>query len=329
MSMVGRAAIGMGWAAVLCIACGAAEREPVAGHGGTASEGQGGAPNGGTVVAASGGALARGGAASDGGSATGGSVTGGSAKATGGKAAATGGENSGGSNAGGNSGGASFGGTSGIGGIGGAIGAGGEAGTSGTCDGYVACGCGCCGSGPTEVTRCYYPEAGDELADLIASDRMQQASPSCATAGCSVGVRHACCLRGSPAPAGSATYSADFASTAFDRLTVMKQGNDGRCARIVFARPLANSDVYTALELPAGPGPGWGLEFAYESLCTMSASPPPAMGAIGRLALRAAAGACVVDVHLTAFFARNGGVQGVPFDAEGLTLDGVSPSLCQ
>jgi hypothetical protein len=183
---------------------------------------------------------------------------------------------------------------------------------------------------PTEVQRCYYPEAGDELSEIVAADRKRAESPDCSSAGCSSGLRYACCLRGSPDPAGAATYSAQYVPTALDRIHITKTGNDGRCGRLSFVMPAFASGPYVSVTFPDRPaGARWGLDQSYEMPCSMSALTPAAMGAIGSLQMRASAGACVVDVHITAFFARNGDVQPVRFDADGLTLAGVNPSFCQ
>jgi hypothetical protein len=201
-------------------------------------------------------------------------------------------------------------------------GAGGAGGEAGFCDEYVACGCGCCSGGPAPIERCFYPEAGDSLASIIAQDQTQQSSPSCATAGCSVGVRHRCCVSSPPEPAGSATYTAHYTSTALDRMIIQRMSPDGRCARLVFASPHSGVGIYTALELPAG---SWALEQIHEMPCAMSALPPPGIGAFGQLHLVPQASGCAVSIHLTAFFAHTS----VRFDAEGLALAGVSPGACQ
>jgi hypothetical protein len=55
---------------------------------------------------------------------------------------------------------------------------------------YLACACGCCvGANPT--VRCLAP--GEDLCDIVAQDRAQAASTTCATAGCAVGVEHRVC----------------------------------------------------------------------------------------------------------------------------------------
>jgi hypothetical protein len=46
------------------------------------------------------------------------------------------------------------------------------------------------------------------------------------------------------------------------------------------------------------------------------------------MTLRAEGAGCVVDVHVTTFFARSGGIQSVHFDADGLALTGSSSSQC-
>jgi hypothetical protein len=107
----------------------------------------------------------------------------------------------------------------------------------------------------------------------------------------------------------------------------VKTGNDGRCGRVVFVAP-STSRLYTALELPTIPV-NWALESAFELGCAMSALESDAIGAIGTLKLREAAGGCVADAHLTAFFERDDGVVAVRFDADGLTLAGMSPGFCQ
>jgi hypothetical protein len=261
------------------------------------------------------GGVAIGGATSAGGAANGGVVSAsGAGSGTAGKAAG------GGSTSGGETGGAA-----------GAFsaGAGGEAGASEICENYSACGCGCCGTGSVELTRCYYPEAGESLRAIIQADHATAANPNCASVGCSLGVRYACCSRGGPEPAGSATYTASYVATALDRITIVKTGSDGRCGRLGFVLPGFTSGVHTALSLPAlNATSSWGFENAYELSCSMSALPPPAIGAIGSLRLRPVAGGCVADVHIKTFFSRSGSLDAQDFDADGIALEGATPNLC-
>ncbi|HWA73401.1 MAG TPA: hypothetical protein VG937_13740 [Polyangiaceae bacterium] len=351
---LGRVGFWVGFATAVCVGCGAAERN--------ASEGTGGAPNTGGVPPGSGGAplagaMSRGGTSTGGfafgGGWTGGVTAGGNASGgvtaggsrTGGVTAggaitsggATGGKNTGGIVDGGSTSGGA-GGTRQTGGASGSAGtvaggAGGEAGGPGVaCGEYRACGCGCCVGGPAPQVRCYYPEAGDDLDQLIAEDQAAAQNPNCAQAGCSAGIRHACCVRGAGDPGSTGTYTALYTPTAVDRIAVMKQGTNGHCARVGIVTPSSSSTnrTYTSLELPvpAAPTLAWGFESASDALCSMSAIPPSAIGAIGSLKLRAVGDACVIDIHLTAFFDRNGGIEGVDFDADGIPLSGLGAGQC-
>lgn len=55
---------------------------------------------------------------------------------------------------------------------------------------YVACGCGCCG-GVEPKQQCVID--AKELQRLKAEDALRAASPDCAMAGCSAGVRYMLC----------------------------------------------------------------------------------------------------------------------------------------
>jgi hypothetical protein len=180
--------------------------------------------------------------------------------------------------------------------------------------------------GPTPALRCYYPEAGDDLDSLIAEDKAAAQNPNCAQAGCSAGTRLTCCVRGAGDPSSTGTYAAQYVPTALDRITVTKQGTNGHCSRFTIAAPTNSSisRLRTALDLPmtGEPTASWGMESASDALCSMDAATPGAIGAIGSLKLRVQGSACVVDIHLTAFFERSGSIAGVNFDADGVALNG-------
>ena len=59
-------------------------------------------------------------------------------------------------------------------------------------DASPACGCGCCGGEPAQK-RCLYHSKGDDLDNIIADDQAARKRPSCAMAGCALGVEYTYC----------------------------------------------------------------------------------------------------------------------------------------
>ncbi|MFH1866648.1 MAG: hypothetical protein ABIJ81_01025 [Patescibacteria group bacterium] len=57
---------------------------------------------------------------------------------------------------------------------------------------YIACGCGCCG-GEEPTTQCLYRSQGDDIAKIIAQDKLAAANPQCAFMGCSFPVKYQYC----------------------------------------------------------------------------------------------------------------------------------------
>lgn len=280
-------------ACALCwlLACGKAERQPSdldedsagSSTGGVASAGTANTSSGGNVSAAAGagGSIALGGSAASGGEAAGGKASGGEPEA--GKPA-TGGEPS--------------------------------AGGAPSCEGtYRACGCGCCG-GQTASITCVYPASGDDLAAIIAADKLASESPLCASAGCSAGLDYVCC-EALPPVADLALYVAQVTVGGLNRLELRKQL--GVCTNLVLIQPSA-APTDLPLETPAG----WAPELAGSRHlpCSASSLGPKAIGAIGKLGLRVLGNACVLDAHLTLFFAANAqDVQAERFDVDALPVD--------
>lgn len=275
-------------ACALCwlLACGRAERHPsesdddIAGSstGGVASAGTANSSSGGKVSAAAGvgGASALGGRPASAGNASGGEPAAGMP--------ATGGEPS--------------------------------AGGAPSCEGtYRACGCGCCG-GQTASITCVYPASGDDLAAIIAADKVAGESPLCANAGCSAGLDYVCC-EAPPPVADQALYVAAVTAGGLNRLELRKQL--GVCTNLVLVQPSA-APTDLPLETPAGWAPQ--LAGSRHLPCSASSLGPKAIGAVGKLGLRVQGGACVLDAHLTLFFANNAqDVQAERFDVDALPVD--------
>lgn len=338
--MLGRLVRGCSLVVIAFTACGRAEEDGPGGASGGVSGGRsasGGASHEGGVggiapgrggtssLAGAGGApFVTGGVATSGGASAGGAA----AAAGAGAGADAGGDDGGGRAQGGTSSAGAKGFSGGDSARGGADGGGSSvagAGGEGECSTYALCGCGCCGTGPTRVSRCYYPEAGERLDELIAADREQASNPGCANAGCALGELTACCLRGT-AEAEVATYTASYYIGGIDRITINKTSADGFCATAVLAAPISGG-VHAALETPGG---AWSLQRGAAALCAMSATWPEFVGATGSVTARAEGNGCVLDIHAT-FFTPNasGGVSPVYFEADGVPLSGPGPSFCR
>jgi hypothetical protein len=161
-----------------------------------------------------------------------------------------------------------------------------------------------------------YPAAGDDLADIIAANREASQSPLCATAGCSTGLDYVCC-EAPPPVADQALYVATVTAGGLNRLELQKQL--GVCTNLVLVQPSA-APADLPLETPAG----WTPELVRSRHlpCSASSLGPKAIGAIGKLGLRVLGNACVLDAHLTLFFANVvQDVQAERFDVDALPVD--------
>ena len=201
---------------------------------------------------------------------------------------------------------------------------GGDAGPPRGCNSrYLACGCGCC-VGPTPLQRCVYQEVGPKTLDEIAGDDMalRNDSAGCAAAGCSLGIDYfACCEP--PAQPEVATYEASAYIGDYDRLRLDKRGAVN-CSAFALVRPKLGGE-----ELPVELPTSWGIDQITRLPCISSTIGPRAIGAMGKLSLRVSDDACVVDAHLTAFFANaHGGVDAERFDAEGIPVN-LSVAFCK
>jgi hypothetical protein len=154
------------------------------------------------------------------------------------------------------------------------------------------------------------------LAAIIAADKVAGESPLCAAAGCSAGLDYVCC-EAPPPVADQALYVATVTAGGLNRLELRKQL--GICTNLVLVQPSA-APADLPLETPAG----WALELGVSRHlpCSASSLGPKAIGAIGKLGLRVLGDACLLDAHLTLFFASNAqDVQAERFDVDGLPLN--------
>ncbi|HEX2871587.1 MAG TPA: hypothetical protein VHP33_10030 [Polyangiaceae bacterium] len=191
-----------------------------------------------------------------------------------------------------------------------------SAGGAPSCEGaYRACGCGCC-AGQTAAITCAYPAKGDDLAAIIAADEEASQSPLCAAAGCSAGLDYVCC-EAPPPVADQALYVATVTIGGVNRLELRKEM--GVCTNLVLVQPsVAPTDL--PLETPATWTPD--LARSRHLPCSASSLGPKAIGAIGKLGLRVLGNACVLDAHLTLFFANVvQDVQAERFDVDALPLN--------
>jgi hypothetical protein len=199
---------------------------------------------------------------------------------------------------------------------------------AGTCAGsFEACGCGCCsGVSPTPV--CYYPGAGDSLASIKAVDEAAKASPTCATAGCSLGLRYVCCADAPVEPAGNALYSATATMTALDRINLKKTASDGTCVSFTLASPTSVTGVRPfRLTLP----PQWGLEGPVATGPCNNPGLLPIIGAQGTVTFEPSGNTCTLSAHLTLFHAPDtaGTVIATRFDADQVPISGgLSSNYC-
>ena len=296
------------------IACGKSER-----HGDVARHGVAG--NGGSAAAASG----AGNGAS--GSENGGTPASETAGAGGVSVNAAGNGNAGGRQASGGAGTSTASGGSGA-GAGASANEGGSSGDMETSDGgaagaaplacageYDACGCGCCG-GTTPNTVCYYPDRGDSLDTIKRDDQSVGTSPTCAAAGCAIGMHYVCCApQNEPASAMSYAVTGGMITSDIYRVSLYRTGTDERCQVAHFARGDGPGGKAFPITLPEG----WILELLEDYLCADVNSQIPskrreALGATGQLGFSSTSGQCSVKFDFTAFFAsESGGVEAFQF----------------
>jgi hypothetical protein len=308
----------LAWLAVS--ACGKADRSPGDESGGSTAATAGSAKGGGGGSGSGSGGGSSGG--SSGGSGSGSSGSGGTAGAavgTAGQQAASGG-------ASGTGGGTPLGGTEGA--LGGGpstaeAGASTAGGASGCNRSYHACGCGCC---TTQTTQsCVYPGVGPSFDELVAADiARRNDTAGCATAGCSLGQDYLCC-EAPPLEDEGATYEANVYIGGVDRLRLYKRGAVN-CSTFALMGPKRGGQAFP-IELPLDSD--WELDQITRLPCISSAIGPRAIGAIGKFNIRVSGDACVVDAHVTAFFAdAQGVVDAERFDAEGVPVN-LSLAFCK
>jgi hypothetical protein len=318
--------------ALLALACGQSHSDVTkSGAGGTASSGGGErAMSGGVGGSAAGAsALPMGGRAAAG--STGDVLAGHAGVSTGGAGLASG--NAGGISADvGGGGGAPAAGTSAGGamtGGAGETGAAGEPSTAGAggsstfaCEGsYAACGCGCCGA--VTNTACYYPEHGDDLAAIKASDQSIAMSPSCAQAGCSTGVQHVCCEAGAVDP--QASYGWYFFSDDTGNAHLTRTEGE-RCTSLVLPWPTGGSGAVNFDFPDAWPVAG---SKTMDGACDSFDESPPrdAIGALGYIHPTSCSAS--FDIDFTLFFrSDDGSIDAVRFKADGVTFQSNGGPLC-
>jgi hypothetical protein len=179
---------------------------------------------------------------------------------------------------------------------------------------YEACGCGCCAVQSVQV--CVYPGVGSSFDEIIAADiAKHDDTAACAAAGCSVPQDYVCC-QAPPLQDESASYETSTYIGGYDRVRLHKIGA-ANCSTLELVGPKPAGQMLP-VELPAQ----WGLEQITRAPCTSSATGSRAIGAIGKFTWHVSGSACVVDAHVTAFFARTaGGVDAERFDAEGVPVN--------
>jgi hypothetical protein len=182
---------------------------------------------------------------------------------------------------------------------------------------YAACGCGCCGA-PT-TTTCFYPERGDSLEAIQRADQMLGASPGCANAGCSSGLRYVCCPTPSQTPPAAAyVTTGGHISGEIYRISIRRTGADERCQWVHIAR----GDAPTGMDVPIALPAGWIVEVLTDYACkdessAASTSRRAAIGGIGRVSFVKGSAACTLDYDFTLFFASpSAGVDAVHFASQ-------------
>jgi len=185
---------------------------------------------------------------------------------------------------------------------------------------YDACGCGCCGA--PQVTRCYYPDLGQDLGEVVREDEAAASSPSCANAGCAAGVHHVRCQV--PDAEDRANYHVLGYMDSQTYLQVSRESQSLRCTRVTFAQPATPQENFP-IELPQ---PG-RISDSSDQSCTLDAAHRKvAIGAIGFLRKTAPQG-CLFDFDFTLFFlAADGTADPVRFRGDGVAFEGMENGTC-
>jgi hypothetical protein len=189
---------------------------------------------------------------------------------------------------------------------------------------YDACGCGCCTGGST-ATVCYYPSAGESITAIQAADQAAAASPSCASAGCSMKRHYLCCAESASEPAGSAQYKATYTVGGIDRIGLTRTGNDGTCAFVNFLNPGSNAGWRPyQLNLPTN----WGFDESSASSSCGSAITAQIMGAQGTVTFTPNGSSCAINAHMTVFFydTKSATISSTRLDADNVPISGGGPS---
>ena len=204
--------------------------------------------------------------------------------------------------------------------------AGGHGGQGGSaaCEGqYLACGCGCCGSGVDSPVRCYYPDLGETLATVRAADEAARASTNCALVGCSLGVLYTCCAGQAAEPGGSATYSAETYIGGYNRIWVTQSRSDGQCITLGLVQPGDSGPEGYRIELPDA----WGVLGLTVSTCEVRPETESGIGGYGKVEFVSSQGRCLLRIHATLFYAAADGTLAVRFDSDDIQLrDGSCPA---
>jgi hypothetical protein len=125
------------------------------------------------------------------------------------------------------------------------------------------------------------------------------------------------CCEAPPPTAEQAQYTATAIIGGLNRFELQKQ--TGICTNLVLVQPAT-----AVVDLPLQTPEGWTPELARSRHlpCSASSLGPKAIGAIGKLGLRVLGNACVLDAHLTLFFAANvQDVQAERFDVDALPIN--------
>jgi hypothetical protein len=114
---------------------------------------------------------------------------------------------------------------------------------------YIECGCGCCVA-QAAAARCFYPDLGESLDQIIAGDDERETSPDCANVGCSAGVERVCCAALPPNTTKRCTRQARTPADV-NRIEISKTSLD--CTILTLEQAVSTEPA--ALTLP----PGWRL----------------------------------------------------------------------
>ena len=167
------------------------------------------------------------------------------------------------------------------------------------------CGCGCCGEAMGRA--CYYPSRG-ESRDAIPNP-VPPAS-SCATVGCSYGVRHVCCADPGAQPSMTDICGNDASSEDWPRFTVTRRDGD-MCTTLELGS--------AGMILPIVGPPGYANTNGWRQPCDGSTARVYAIGGLGRVTA-GTSGTLLpfprYDVHVALFFDNGKG------SAEAVRIDG-------